>query len=209
MNIIRKFFWLQIQIWILFVRTIHEYIQIFEYSLHSVWGGGCSTGTQSYKDKEKRAVAGGVVDYLDTLQIEADKINGRKKKVPGKAHCFHNGHLWWQRIVYKKSQCTKTNIYIFSNGKYKKKIDGVGPFDKRPSTDKLHHFVRKKERKKSDIWHVTCDMLQVTRDRWHVTRNMFGGVNILSKFRLPSSYCLWLMILWRSGGKGWLNQLMN
>ena len=30
------------------------------------------------------------------------------------------------------------------------KLDGVGPVDKRPSTNKLHHFVRKKEKK--------CDM---------------------------------------------------
>ena len=28
------------------------------------------------------------------------------------------------------------------------KLDGVGPVDKRPSTDKLHHFVRKKKKKK-------------------------------------------------------------
>ena len=31
------------------------------------------------------------------------------------------------------------------------KLDGVGPVDNRPSTDKLHPFVRKKN-------HVTCDM---------------------------------------------------
>ena len=30
-------------------------------------------------------------------------------------------------------------IYIFF-----KKLDGVGPVDNRPSTDKLHHFVQKK-----------------------------------------------------------------
>ena len=40
----------------------------------------------------------------------------------------------------------------------------------------------------------------MTRDTWHV----WGGVNILSKFQLPSSYRLWFMILWRSGGKGWI-----
>ena len=34
---------------------------------------------------------------------------------------------------------------------------------------------------KFDMWHVTYN-------RWHVTRDMFGGVNILSKFQLPSSY---------------------
>ena len=47
----------------------------------------------------------------------------------------------------------------------------------------------------------------MTRDMWHVTHNMWhmtclGGVNILSKFQLPSSYRLWVMILWRYGGKG-------
>ena len=39
------------------------------------------------------------------------------------------------------------------------KLDGVGPVDNRPSTDKLHHFVQKKEEKK-----VTCDMRHVTCD---------------------------------------------
>ena len=52
------------------------------------------------------------------------------------------------------------------------------------------------------MWHMT-------RDTWHLTCDMFGGVNILSKFQLPSSYRLWFMILWRSGGKGWLGELMN
>ena len=70
--------------------------------------------------------------------------------------------------------------------------------DNRPSTDKLHHFVRKKQKKtqkqhdmKCDTWHVTCDM-------WHVT-----------KFQLPSSYCLWFMILWRLGRKGGRTELTN
>ena len=91
------------------------------------------------------------------------------------------------------------------------KLDRVGPVDNRPSTDKLHHFVRKKERKKNDMWHVTCDMWHVTRDMSHVTRDtwLVWGVNILSKFQLPSFYCLWFMILWRSGGKGWLSEAIN
>ena len=51
--------------------------------------------------------------------------------------------------------------------------------------------------------HVTRDMWHMTPDTWQVTRDMFGGgVDILSKFQLPSSYRLWFMILWRSGGKG-------
>ena len=46
------------------------------------------------------------------------------------------------------------------------KLDGVGPVDNRPSTNKLYHFVRKKEEKNKnqnkkietcDMWHVTCD----------------------------------------------------
>ena len=34
------------------------------------------------------------------------------------------------------------------------KLDGVGPVDNRPSTDKLHLMVKKKQTKKK---HVTCD----------------------------------------------------
>ena len=39
------------------------------------------------------------------------------------------------------------------------KLDGVGPVDNRPSTDKLHHFVKKNKK-----INVTCDTLHVTRD---------------------------------------------
>ena len=46
------------------------------------------------------------------------------------------------------------------------------------------------------MWHVTHDMWHVTHDMWHVTHDMLGGMNILSKLQLPSSYCLWSMILW-------------
>jgi hypothetical protein len=38
------------------------------------------------------------------------------------------------------------DMYIFPS-----KLDGVGPLDNRPSTDKLHRFVRKKKKKKSDM----------------------------------------------------------
>ena len=53
-----------------------------------------------------------------------------------------------------------------------------------------------------DTWHVTCDM-------WHTKYDTWLGVNIFSKFQLPSSYCLWFMILWRSGGKGSLSELIS
>ena len=58
------------------------------------------------------------------------------------------------------------------------KIDGVGPVDNRPSTDKLLHFVPKKKKKivTCDTWHVTRDTWHVTwRDTWHMTCDMFGG----------------------------------
>ena len=88
-----------------------------------------------------------------------------------------------------------------------RKLDGVSPVDNWLSNDKLHHFVKKKMwHMTRDTWHVTCDTWHVTCDTWHVTHDMdmrhmthdmFGGVNILSKFELPSSCCLWFMILWR------------
>ena len=54
----------------------------------------------------------------------------------------------------------------------KKKLDGVGPVDNRPSIDKLHHLVQQKKK----TWHVTPDMLHVTHDMWHVTHDLFGGL---------------------------------
>ena len=39
------------------------------------------------------------------------------------------------------------------------KLDGVGPIDNRPSTNKLQYFVKKKKKNVTyDTWHVTCDM---------------------------------------------------
>ena len=60
-------------------------------------------------------------------------------------------------------------------------------------------------------WHVTCDMWHITCDMWHVTHDMWHveGVNILSKFQLPSSYGLWFMTSWRSRGKGWPTEWIN
>ena len=56
------------------------------------------------------------------------------------------------------------------------KLDGVGPVDNRPYTDKLYHFVRKKNKikinKNKKLLHVTHDMWHMTCDTWHVT---YGG----------------------------------
>ena len=50
------------------------------------------------------------------------------------------------------------------------------------------------------MWHMT-------RDTWHVT--CWWGVNITSKFQLPSSYVLGKTLFWRLGGKGWLTERLN
>ena len=136
------------------------------------------------------------------------------------SHCWvivlckiHNSQSYW--AVSFDSLLVMRFFFLFVKASYVSndlvKLDEVGPVDNRPSTNRLHHFVRKK--KNCDIWHVTCDTWHVTCDMWHVTCDLFKGVNILSKFQLPSSYCLWFMILWRSGGKGtltdWFNELMN
>ena len=55
--------------------------------------------------------------------------------------------------------------YLVKTSIWLGKLDGVGPVDNRPSTNKLHHFVPPKNNfKKTDIQHVTCDTLHVTRD---------------------------------------------
>ena len=73
------------------------------------------------------------------------------------------------------------------------KLDGVGPVDNRPYTNRLHHFVWKKTKKTCDIWHVThdTDMWHVTRDMWHVT--CCGGWTFSQNF---SSLDLTVCDLW-------------
>ena len=76
------------------------------------------------------------------------------------------------------------------------------PVDDRPSTDKLHHFVQKKKKKKMarDTWHMTCDT-------WHMTH--LGGWTFSQNF---SSLALTVCDLWYYEdilGKGWVTQLMN
>ena len=72
------------------------------------------------------------------------------------------------------------------------KLDGVGPVDSRPSTNKLHHLIHKKNKKYT--WHVTCDTWHLTCDTWHVTHDIQGVINILSQFQVPSSYNLGIMM---------------
>ena len=81
------------------------------------------------------------------------------------------------------------------------KLDRVGLVDNRPSIDKLYQFVKKKKKKKTrDMWHVTCDTWHMTHDTWHVTCDMLWGVNILSKFQLPSSFGVGVSQIWALWG---------
>ena len=82
-------------------------------------------------------------------------------------HLFFLFHIYFFLIKMSKM--------IVANNK----LDGVGPVDSRPSTNKLHHLIHKKKKihltrdmwhLTSDMWHVTCDTWQLTPDTWLVTR---------------------------------------
>ena len=60
-----------------------------------------------------------------------------------------------------------------------------------------------------DTWHMTPDTLHLTPDKWHLKCDMWWGVNILSKFQLPKSYGLGVMMILRFGGKGSISQWIN
>ena len=73
----------------------------------------------------------------------------------------------------------------------------------------MWHLTRDTWHVTPDTWHVTPDTWHVTRDMWHVTYDTWWGVNILSKFQLPSSYGLGVMIIRSFGGKGSLTESIN
>ena len=57
------------------------------------------------------------------------------------------------------------------------------------------------------MWHVTCDMWQMTYDKWDVICDMWhmeGGEHSL-KMSVPSSYGFGVKVFLRFGGKGLLN----
>ena len=86
--------------------------------------------------------------------------NTSRHVLMGPEHTFvHFKYVCWFLLI--KSWSSFQHMYAG-------KLDGVGPVDNRTSTNKLHHFVQKK----NYIWHGTCDMWHVTRDMWHVTRDM-------------------------------------
>ena len=76
--------------------------------------------------------------------------------------------LWLRNKVLKwrKLNLVQNIVSITISTTNLLKLDGVRPVDRRPSTNKLHNFVKKEEERKK-VLHVTCDTWHVTCDRWH------------------------------------------
>ena len=57
------------------------------------------------------------------------------------------------KIVYRTAPATPGLLILLKSDntiEYFLKLDGVGPVDNRPSTDKLHHFIPKNKNNKCD-----------------------------------------------------------
>ena len=109
--------------------------------------------------------------------------------------CKSRLHIFWMFATYK--------------------LDGVGLVDNRPYIDKLHHFVRKKRRRKSDKWEVTFEMWHVTHDMWHMTRDTrhvkcLGGWTFSQNFSsLALTVCDLCYYKDLEEKAHWLNESMN
>ena len=122
-------------------------------------------------------------------------------------------------LIYKKlvskggdSECIFVTPvwFLWPKTVYRHKLDGVGPVDNRPSTDKTNHFEEKNKKKKvtCDTWHVTRDIWNVTCNMWHVT--CCGGWPLSQNF---NSLALLICDLWyfkdQEEKAHWLNQWIN
>ena len=120
--------------------------------------------------------------------------------------------LRWKRIQEISIEMFQLSFNLdFFFHLVKKKLDGIGPVDNRPSTTSFTTWSNEEEKKKH-VWYLTCDRWQVTNDMWHVTCDMWREVNILSKFQVPSSYGLGVKVFWRYLNKmmtDWLDYLIN
>ena len=116
--------------------------------------------------------------------------------------------------------CLNGNTYTFENVSHLnwsdcfllvKKLEGVGPIDNRPSTDKVHHFVPKIIIKK---WHVTHDILHVTRDTWHMTGDTWHAGAGEHSLKISDPWLLLFVIydimkIWRKRLTDWINQWIS
>ena len=72
-----------------------------------------------------------------------DKKKDKKNKIGRQPYCIHLSSAFHLELhLYMHNFCLMLGAII------QYKVDGVGPIDNRPSTEKLHHFVTKKRRKK-------------------------------------------------------------
>ena len=71
------------------------------------------------------------------------------------------------------------------------KLDGVGPVNNRPFTDKLHTLSAKKKKKIQkiqfliflfDMRHMTCYTWHMTHDMWHVTCDTWQATNEVNEW---------------------------
>ena len=58
----------------------------------------------------------------------------------------------------------------------------------------------------SVIWQLTCNTWHLTHDTWYMTCQVMWYM--VSKFQLSSFHGFGVIMFWRFGGEGWLNQLL-
>ena len=86
------------------------------------------------------------------------------KMLPFEAQCLYAPvYCFILPLLPLNTHCDDPRTVQYIQG-VPKKLDKVGPLDNRPSTEKLHHFV-KKNYMTCDMWHMTCVM-------WHTTYDM-------------------------------------
>ena len=129
-----------------------------------------------------------IKNTLKDTKIVSQWIN--KHKIVWKVHNKYTPKVWEKNI----KKCNKIiflgiwnflwSEYVAAKDVISWELDGVGPADNKPSTDKRQHFVhkiflKKYKKKYCDMWHMTHDMWHVTCDTWHVTCDILCWVNII------------------------------
>ena len=91
------------------------------------------------------------------------------------------------------------------------KLDWIAPLITDPPPTSFTTLLNKGEekKKKKNKWHLTHYTWHVSHDKWHLTYATEGVVNIVSKFQVPSSNGLGVMMLWGLGGKGSLSDSIS
>ena len=104
---------------------------------------------------------------------------------------------WWRRQNPAGQPAGISRFKFFSSSLYT-----LARLITDPQTTSSNTLSKKQKQKTtSDMTH---DMWHMTRDTWHghMTCDTWWGVNILSKFQLPSSYGLGKTVFWKYFHKG-------